>query len=93
MAGPVAALATLTGPVAAPSGLAFDGTNFFVSGQSGPSAGSSAIVSIPGGGGAEVVVAMLPSSSAIAVDDACVYFSTSTGIFSLLKSATGAVIP
>jgi hypothetical protein len=93
VAGPVAPLATLTGPVAAPSGLAFDGTNFFVSGQSGPSAGSSAIVSIPGGGGSQVVVAMLPSSSAIAVDDACVYFSTSTGIFSLLKSATGAVIP
>jgi hypothetical protein len=92
-AGPLTPLATLTGPVADPSGLAFDGTDFFVSGQSGPSAASSAIVSIPAQGGAQVVVANLPSSTAIAVDDACVYFSTSTGIFSLLKSATGAVIP
>jgi hypothetical protein len=92
-AGPLTTLAALTGPVAAPSGLAFDGTNFFVSGQSGPTATSSAIVSVPAEGGTETVVAMLPSSSAIAVDDACVYFSTSTGIFSLLKSATGAVIP
>jgi hypothetical protein len=91
--GPLSPLALLSGPVAAPSGLAFDGTNFFVSGQSGPTATSSAIVSVPAQGGAGTVVATLPSSSAIAVDDACVYFSTSTGIFSLLKSATGAVIP
>ncbi|HEY4395875.1 MAG TPA: hypothetical protein VGP64_17545 [Polyangia bacterium] len=91
--GPLTTLANLTGPVAAPSGLAYDGTSSFVSGQSGPIATSSAIVSVSGASGAQVVVAMLPSSSAIAVDDACVYFSTSTGIFSLLKSATGAVIP
>jgi hypothetical protein len=91
--GPLTTLANLTGPVAAPSGLAYDGTSSFVSGQSGPTATSSAIVSVSGASGAQVVVAMLPSSSAIAVDDACVYFSTSTGIFSLLKSATGAVIP
>jgi hypothetical protein len=91
--GPLTPFAVLSGPVAAASGLAFDGTSFFVSGQSGSTAGSSAIVSLPLAGGAQVVVATLPSSTAIAVDDACVYFSTSTGIFSLLKSAVGAVIP
>ncbi len=91
--GPLATLAALTGPVADPSGLVYDGTNFFVSGQSGRTATSSSIVSVPGQGGAEVVVATLPSESSIAVDDACVYFATSTGIFSLLKSAQGIVIP
>ena len=93
VAGPVATVAALTGPVGYPTGLAFDGTTFFVSGQSSPTAISSAIVSVRASGGAQVLVATLPSSSAIAVDDACLYFSTSTGIFSLLKSAMGAVIP
>jgi hypothetical protein len=91
--GPATTVAVLTGAVASASGLAFDGTTFFVSGQSSPTATSSAIVSVPGGGGAQTVVATLPSSTAIAVDDACVYFSTSTGIFSLLKSAQGIVVP
>jgi hypothetical protein len=91
--GPLATLAALTGPVASPSGLAFDGVSFFVSGQSGPTDTNSAVVSLPAAGGAQVVVATLPSAGVMAVDDACVYFSTSTGIFSLLKSATGAVIP
>lgn len=91
--GPVITVATLSGPVAFPSGLAFDGTSFFVAGQTSSAATSSAIVTVPVSGGPQVVVATLPSSSAIAVDDACVYFSTSTGIFSLLKSARGAVVP
>jgi hypothetical protein len=91
--GPLATIATLSGPVASPASLVYDGTSFFVEGQSGPAAVTSSIVSVPGQGGAQVLVATLPSSGAIAVDDACVYFSTSTGIFSLLKSAQGAVIP
>jgi hypothetical protein len=92
-AGPLATVAALTGPVADPSAMVFDGTNFFVSGRNNPASVSSAIASVPGQGGAQVVVATLPSSTSIAVDDACVYFSTSTGIFSLLKNAQGAVVP
>jgi hypothetical protein len=92
--GPLATLAALTGPVAFPEGLVYDGTNFFISGLSTAGGASSAIASVPGQGGAEVLVATVPSSpGAIAVDDACVYFATSTGIFSLLKSAQGVVVP
>jgi hypothetical protein len=91
--GPLATLAALTGPVADPSALVFDGTSFFVSGTGGLSATSATIASVPSAGGAQVVVATLPSSGPIAVDDACVYFATSTGIFSLLKSAQGIVVP
>jgi hypothetical protein len=93
--GEVTALASLAGgPVAAPSTLLYDGTNFFVLGSSGSYAANAAIARVPAKGGAPVVVATLPPSSrGLAVDDACVYFGTSTGIFSLLKDAEGVVVP
>lgn len=94
--GTVTALASLAGgPVADPSILLFDGTNFFVLGSAGSYAtANAAIARVPAKGGAPVVVATLPPSSAgLAVDDACVYFGTSTGIFSLLKDAEGVVVP
>ncbi len=95
-AGPPTTIATmiaLSESVAEPSGLVFDGKTFFVVGVGGSSAASAAIVSVPSQGGVQNVVAILPSPGPIAVDDACVYFSTSTGIFSLLKNSAGVVIP
>lgn len=91
--GAVATTATVTGPVAAPTGLVFDGMNFFVVGTAGTSTGTAAIARVPRQGGPQVVVATLPSSGPIAVDDACVYFATPTGIFSLQKNAEGVVLP
>ena len=94
-AGPptIATTIALSESVAEPSGLVFDGKTFFVVGVGSSSAGSAAIVSVPSQGGVQTVVAILPSPGPIAADDACVYFSTSTGIFSLLKNSAGVVIP
>lgn len=88
-------LATLSGPVADSSTLLYDGTNFFVLGTSGPyTTANAAIARVPAKGGAPVIVATLPPlSTGLAVDDACVYFGTSTGIFSLLKDSQGVVVP
>ncbi len=91
--GAVATTATLTGPLAAPTALVYDGTNFFVAGTAGASTGTGAIARVPRQGGPQVVVATLPSAGPIAVDEACVYFATSTGIFSLQKNAEGIVLP
>jgi hypothetical protein len=82
----------LSGSVVDPSGLVFDGKSFFLVGGSSAAAGA-AIVSVPSQGGPEFVVATLSSAGPIAVDDACVYFGTPTGIFSLLKNADGVVVP
>jgi hypothetical protein len=94
--GTVTALASLpSGPLAQPSTLLYDGTNFFVLGTTGPYiTANAAIARVPAKGGAAVIVATLPPLSAgLAVDDACVYFGTSTGIFSLLKDTEGVVVP
>jgi len=91
--GTLGTTATLTGPVAAPTSLVFDGTNFFVAGTAGSPNGTGTIARVPRQGGPQVEVATLPSSGPIAVDDACVYFATSTGIFSLQKNAEGVVLP
>jgi hypothetical protein len=91
--GAVTLAITLTGSVAQPLGLVYDGATFFVVGQNNASATSAAIVSVPGSGGAQNVVAILPAPGPIAVDDACVYFSTSTGIFSLQKGSQSVVVP
>jgi hypothetical protein len=91
--GTLATTATLTGPIGAPTSLVFDGTNFFVSGTAGTPTGPGTIARVARQGGPQVVVATLPSSGPIAVDDACVYFATSTGIFSLQKNVEGVVLP
>ena len=94
-AGSPASVGSLPGPVANPSVLLFDGTSFFALGTTGPYAtANAAIARVPQQGGGPVIVATLPPSSAgLAVDDACVYFSTSTGLFSLLKNSQGVVVP
>lgn len=80
-----------------PPSLLSDGTNFFVVVYlgSGSSPNDVAIDRAPLQGGAAVAVATLPSSTiyGLAADDTCLYFSTPTGIYSLLKSAEGVVIP
>ncbi|HEY4118382.1 MAG TPA: hypothetical protein VGM56_11020 [Byssovorax sp.] len=56
-------------PLFRPHGLVFDGTNFYLTADSGPS-----IVKVPAAGGAPTVVAGVASDSGIALSDACVYF-------------------
>lgn len=88
--GVISTLASVSGGPAADADLfAFDGTNFFVLGTSAGSA-AAAIERISPPGGAPVIVANLPSfydAGPFAVDDACVYFSTPAGIYSLSSSA------
>ncbi len=90
--GEISTLASVSGGPAAEAELfAFDGTNFFVLGTSAGSA-AAAIERISPPGGAPVIVANLPSfndAGPFAVDDACVYFSTPAGIYSLSSSAQG----
>jgi len=82
-------------PYLAPPSLLSDGTNFFVVVSPGNSYNNTAIERAPLQGGAAATVATLSSSTVLglAADDACLYFSTQTGIYSLLKSAEGVVIP
>ena len=73
--------------------FAFDGTDFFVLAVSGNAAASAAIQRFSGLGAAPVTVANLPPSylntGGFAVDDACVYFTTAAGLYSLSSSAEG----
>jgi hypothetical protein len=84
---------SVSGGTAYPDFFAFDGTNFFVLAVSGSSPSSATIERIPPQGGAPVTVANLPPSyyntGGFAVDDACVYFTTAAGIYSLSSSAEG----
>ena len=83
------------GPIPGQVSLSFDGTNFFGVAESDPgtSARTVTIERVPQQGGASVTVAILPPSAynaaVLAVDDACVYFNTPTGIYSLSSSAQG----
>jgi hypothetical protein len=97
-AGTVSAVASLPDPVAGPTYLLFDGTSFFVVGSTWvipPSGSIWTIERIPQQGGTAVAVATVPQSSILtgfAVDDACVYFSTPGGIYSLASSAEGVTV-
>ena len=97
--GTVTAVVSLPAPVANPGYLLFDGTSFFVVGTStsAPASPTSwTLERIPPQGGTAVTVATLPASSVaggFAVDDACVYFTTAAGIYSLSSSAAGVVVP
>ena len=78
--------------------FAFDGTNFFVLGKSVASGSTAAAIErISPQDGTAVTVANLPASDynlgGFAVDDACVYFTTAAGIYSLSSSAVGVSVP
>ena len=83
------------GPIPGQLFLSFDGTNFFGVAESDPaiSAKNVTIERVPQQGGPSVTVAILPPSAyndaVLAVDDACVYFTAPTGIYSLSSSAQG----
>jgi hypothetical protein len=89
--GPTTTIATLTGALASVLNVVFDGTSFFVVGDTDYPATTDNIEIIPGNGGSPVVVVSTPSlgAGAIAVDDECVYWSSAKGIFSLAKTARG----
>jgi hypothetical protein len=93
VAGDPAAMAVVPDAVFEPSALLFDGTDFFVMGSS-RTADATLIVRISPESGTAVIVVNLPfASGGLAVDDACVYFGTPSGTYSLLKSAEGAGVP
>lgn len=87
--GAVTTLLTLTGELASAENLGFDGENFYVLGDDG--ANTETIARIPRAGGCAVPVVSMPrnSSQAFAVDDECLYWSNTDGIFSIVKSAAG----
>ncbi|HLK39823.1 MAG TPA: hypothetical protein VKU41_23865 [Polyangiaceae bacterium] len=88
--GPPTTVASLTDPVANAFDMAFDGANFYMIGLD--AAGIvETLERIPQGGGCPVVVATMPplGQGSVSVDDECVYWSNSEGIFSLAKTAQG----
>ena len=92
--GAVSTVASMSGgPAPYPFYFAFDGTDFFVLAVSGSAPASAAIERFSGLGAAPVIVANLPPSyvntGGFAVDDACVYFTTAAGLYSLSSSAEG----
>jgi hypothetical protein len=97
--GALTPVAGLPDSVAGANALLFDGSSFFVVGSTvlPPSSGDSiwTIERIPPQG-APAAVATVPQSALgdIALDDACLYVATPTGIYSLSTSATdGVVVP
>jgi hypothetical protein len=97
--GPVKTIANLSGQFQSTGNVVFDGTTFFIEGtyaeEVSTGLGTMAIARVPGDGGPSVRLVTVPEShggGALAVDDACVYFASSAGIFSLAKTAEGAVV-
>jgi len=85
---------SLIGPVASAWDYAFDGTSFYVMGSSGGVAlpAVQSLARIPFGRGDDpVVMVNMPyhNDGAVTVDDECVYWSNSEGIFNLSKTAQG----
>jgi hypothetical protein len=76
---------TVPGAPYIPSSFLFDGTNFFetvlLEGLGGP------LLRIPASG--DPVVTIANEASHVAVDDTCVYYSTISGIYSLVKTHAG----
>jgi len=81
---------TLTGRASDAFDVAFDSTDAYVIGTDVESAGDF-LERVPLDGSPPVLLASTPSSSsrAVAVDDACVYWSSSQGILSLAKTSDG----
>jgi hypothetical protein len=70
---------------------AFDGTSFFVLGQESIDGGPQAdvLIRVTAADGAATTLGTMPSTADVAVDDECVYWSNTQGVFSLSKTATG----
>ena len=84
------ALVTLTGSFSDALGVAFDETDAYVRAKDFQN-GVEVVERVPLDGSAPVVLVRMPASrtEAIAVDDACVYWATADGIFSLTKTSHG----
>ena len=70
---------------------AFDGTSFFMLGQESIDGGPQAdvLIRVTAADGAATTLGTMPSTADVAVDDECVYWSNTQGVFSLSKTATG----
>jgi hypothetical protein len=91
--GPPRTIANLSGQLQSTGNVVFDGTTFFIEGTTrawNTGSQTATIVKVPGQGGPSVP--LVTGGGALAVDDACVYFASSSGIFSLAKTAEGAVV-
>jgi hypothetical protein len=77
---------TLAGDLSQPHDLVFDGTSFFVS----TGGGGLALYRIPATGGQPVLIHGAANLSSLALDDACLYWSSATGIYSWALSAANA---
>jgi hypothetical protein len=88
LGGALTTIATLSGAVGDPSDVVFDGANFYLAGNGLTGSGIARIS--PDGRCAVVLVTMpLSDGPSVAVDDECIYWSNSQGIFSLAKTAEG----
>jgi len=86
------------GPIPGELSFSFVGNNFFGVAESDPVTSANVTIErVPQQGGASVTVVVLPAADdsigGLAVDDACVYFTTPSGIYSLSSGATGVVVP
>lgn len=71
-----------------------DGETVFIEGGAYDSPFPTTIVSLSNDGVPSLPIVSMPQGSrALAVDDACLYFSTSAGIFSVVRTAVGARVP
>jgi hypothetical protein len=69
----------------------FDGSDFFVVGGSASTGAGDKIARVPSSGGSMSLLVTTSGGAAIAVDDECVYWSSTEGIFSLAKTARGPI--
>jgi len=83
-------IATLTGAIEVALGVAFDGTSFYAIGIN-ASGSEDSLERIPADGSCPAVIVHMPFNDGgdVAVDDECVYWLNSEGIFSLAKTAQG----
>ncbi|MGD0837729.1 MAG: hypothetical protein ABSB49_13890 [Polyangia bacterium] len=87
--GPIAVMPLPSAMAAGPLNVAFDGADFYIiGGESGTTEG---LWRMAGDGSSFAILATMSSTGggSVAVDDQCVYWSNSLGIFSLAKTAEG----
>jgi hypothetical protein len=88
-------IAEVTGRFSDTRNMVSDGATLFIEGTSMVS-GQKTIARVANDGTPAIPVVTIPNDlrdSALAVDDACVYFATPTGIFSVAKTAVRATVP